>query len=202
MWLDSEAGKGSTFHFIAVFSLQKDAPIKPAPGPVTLHGLRVLVVDDNKTNRLILQEMLNNWRMNPTVADMDGFGATLYHIVTGKVPFEGSDVSSILLKHLDEPIVPPDHINPELTNGIGEIIEFCMAKEPGKRYATTIDLIEDLQAVADGRPPVQARKLIDLSALTSLDQESNADASGEAQSEVSLITTPHRPATAGPQPPH
>lgn len=69
MWLESESGKGSTFHFSALFSLQKDAPIKPEPGPVTLHGLRVLVVDDNKTNRLILQEMLNNWRMNPTVVD-------------------------------------------------------------------------------------------------------------------------------------
>ena len=68
MWLDSEAGKGSTFHFSALFSLQKDAPIEPEPGPVTLHGLRVLVVDDNKTNRLILKEMLNNWRMNPTIA--------------------------------------------------------------------------------------------------------------------------------------
>jgi hypothetical protein len=65
-----------------------------------------------------------------------------------------------------------------------------MAKKPGKRYAATTDLIEDLQAVADGRPPVQARKLIDLSALTSLDQESYADAPGEAQSKVSLITTP------------
>ncbi|MBN2594314.1 MAG: PAS domain-containing protein, partial [Sedimentisphaerales bacterium] len=67
MWLESEAGKGSTFHFSTVFSLQKDAPIKP--GPVTLHGLRVLVVDDNKTNRVILEEMLSNWRMNPAVAD-------------------------------------------------------------------------------------------------------------------------------------
>ncbi|MHC4437222.1 MAG: PAS domain-containing protein [Planctomycetota bacterium] len=69
MWLESELGKGSTFHFNALFSLQEDAPIKPEPGPVTLHGLRVLVVDDNKTNCLILQEMLNNWRMNPTVVD-------------------------------------------------------------------------------------------------------------------------------------
>jgi len=69
IWLESETGKGSTFHFSAVFSLQKDAPIKPEPGPVTLHGLRVLVVDDNKTNCIILQEMLNNWRMNPTVVD-------------------------------------------------------------------------------------------------------------------------------------
>jgi serine/threonine-protein kinase len=123
-------------------------------------------------------------------ADIYNFGASLYHIVTGKVPFEGPDVSTILLKHLDEPIVPPDHINRELTNGISEIIELCMAKKPGKRYAATTDLIEDLQAVADGRPPVQARKLIDLSALTSLDQESYADAPGEAQSKVSLITTP------------
>jgi len=69
MWLESEAGKGSTFHFSAVFSLQKDASIEPEPGPVTLHGLRVLVVDDNKTNRLILEEMLSNWRMKPAVAD-------------------------------------------------------------------------------------------------------------------------------------
>jgi two-component system sensor histidine kinase/response regulator len=69
MWLESEMGKGSTFHFSAVFSLQKDAPIEPEPGPVTLHGLQVIVVDDNKTNRLILQEMLSNWQMNPTVVD-------------------------------------------------------------------------------------------------------------------------------------
>jgi hypothetical protein len=40
MWLESEVGKGSTFHFNALFSLQKDAPIRPEPGPVTLHGLR------------------------------------------------------------------------------------------------------------------------------------------------------------------
>ena len=69
MWLESEMGKGSTFHFSAVFSLQKDAQIEPEPGPVTLHGLQVIVVDDNKTNRLILQEMLSNWQMNPTVVD-------------------------------------------------------------------------------------------------------------------------------------
>jgi PAS domain S-box-containing protein len=69
IWVESQVGKGSTFHFVAVFSLQEDAPIKPAAGPVTLHGLRVLVVDDNETNRLILDEMLNNWQMNPTTVD-------------------------------------------------------------------------------------------------------------------------------------
>jgi hypothetical protein len=65
-----------------------------------------------------------------------------------------------------------------------------MAKDPRKRYTTTADLIEDLQAVADGRRPVQAQKLIDLSALTALDQKSNADEAVEAQGEGSLITSP------------
>jgi CheY-like chemotaxis protein len=69
IWLESEVGEGSMFHFIAVFSLQKDVSLKPVAKPATLYGLRVLVVDDNRTNRLILEEMLSNWRMNPTVVD-------------------------------------------------------------------------------------------------------------------------------------
>ncbi|MCP4610287.1 MAG: response regulator [Planctomycetes bacterium] len=69
IWVESQVGKGSTFHFVTPFSLQKDAPITSATGPVTLHGLRVLVVDDNETNRLILEEMLTNWRMKPTTVD-------------------------------------------------------------------------------------------------------------------------------------
>ena len=69
MWVESKVAKGSTFHFAAVFSLQKDVSIKPPTEPATLHGLRVLVVDDNDTNRLILEEMLNNWGMKPTTVD-------------------------------------------------------------------------------------------------------------------------------------
>jgi len=348
MWVESKLEKGSTFHFVAAFPLQKDVPIAPAAEPVSLHGLRVLVVDDNETNRLILAEMLKNWRMRPAAvdsgsaalaemaratgagepfyaegraaaklnhpnivaaldvgrngdthyfvmeyveghtvyehlvkegpyseaealaigiqianaldhahqaglihrdvkpknilitregvakladmglaravsdreaaeaeagkacgtpyyispeqirgevnidyrADIYNFGATLYHMVTGRVPFKGADLSAILLKHLDEPPLPPDHVNPELTNGICEIIELCMAKDPAKRYATTTDLIEDLQAVANGRPPAHAHKLMNLSELAGLDQKGDTGKPVEMQSEGSLITTP------------
>jgi serine/threonine-protein kinase len=123
-------------------------------------------------------------------ADIYNLGCTLFHMVTGRVPFEGSDVTAILMKHLDEPVIPPDHINPQLTTGISEIIELCMAKKARKRYASTDDLIEDLQAVADGRPPLQARKLIDLTTFDSMDQDSISVLPEEEQSEASLTSTP------------
>jgi len=70
IWVESEMARGSTFHFTAAISLQKEISKKPAPAELaTLQGLRVLVVDDNETNRLILAEMLSNWRMKPTTVD-------------------------------------------------------------------------------------------------------------------------------------
>jgi CheY-like chemotaxis protein len=66
IWMDSESGKGSTFHFTAQFELARNGRRAPAPERVDLDGLPVLVVDDNATNRFILTEMLTNWRMKPT----------------------------------------------------------------------------------------------------------------------------------------
>src|SRR4029077_7438479 len=52
IWLESEVGRGSTFHFTANFELPSAATVpSPAPDPEMLHDLRVLVVDDNATNR-------------------------------------------------------------------------------------------------------------------------------------------------------
>ncbi len=69
MWVESELGTGSTFHFVALFPLHEDTSVRPPAELKTLHGLRVLVADDNETNRLILEEMLKSWRMRPTVVD-------------------------------------------------------------------------------------------------------------------------------------
>ncbi|MEQ9460069.1 MAG: serine/threonine-protein kinase [Phycisphaeraceae bacterium] len=101
-------------------------------------------------------------------ADIYGFGATLYHMVTGQVPFDGPNPSAVMHQHLKAELVPPDHLNPRISTGLGEIIEVCMAKDPNKRYATTKDLLDDLTAISKGEPPLHARKLFDMSSLSVL----------------------------------
>ncbi|HKV42681.1 MAG TPA: DAHL domain-containing protein [Blastocatellia bacterium] len=70
IWVESEPGLGSTFHFTAQFGLQeKWAAQAGVAERVTLPGLPVLIVDDNQTNRRILEGVLTHWRMRPTAAE-------------------------------------------------------------------------------------------------------------------------------------
>ena len=69
LWIDSELGRGSTFHFTAEFGIAADQH-RAAPAELdSLRDLPVLVVDDNFTNRRILSEMLQHWHMQPVLAD-------------------------------------------------------------------------------------------------------------------------------------
>jgi CheY-like chemotaxis protein len=89
IWAESEPGQGSTFHFTAVFALGKAVPVPDAQEHrELLDGLPVLVVDDNTTNRRILDEMLRNWQMAPqSVADGAAALAALDRAVNAGNPF-------------------------------------------------------------------------------------------------------------------
>ena len=67
--VDSEPGMGSTFHFTAHFGLPANPPQTVEPKPIHLRDVRVLVVDDNATNRRILEEMLQSWNMRPDTVE-------------------------------------------------------------------------------------------------------------------------------------
>jgi len=107
-------------------------------------------------------------------ADIYSLGATMYHLVTGRVPFEGPTPAAVMHMHLKNALKPPDHINTSLSAGVGEVVEVMMAKDRRRRYASTTDLLMDLEAIASGEPPLQARKQIDANVLTGLAAEGEA----------------------------
>jgi len=103
-------------------------------------------------------------------ADIYSLGATFYHMVTGRVPFEASSPSEVMRMHLKEPLTPPDHINISLTAGISEVIEVMMAKRRSDRYNSMEELLIDLNAIQEGRAPLQARQKFNIETLEQLEE--------------------------------
>ncbi|HEV8486816.1 MAG TPA: response regulator [Blastocatellia bacterium] len=87
--VESSEGVGTTFHFTVALNLSSASQAaQPSRDPADLRGLTVLVVDDNFTNRHILQQVLTNWEMKPTAVD-GGPAAleTLKHAESAGDPF-------------------------------------------------------------------------------------------------------------------
>jgi len=99
-------------------------------------------------------------------ADIYSLGATVYHMVTGNVPFNGKNPTEVMQKHLKSPLVPPDHVNPHLSPGISEVIEKMMAKSRKDRYKNSAELLTDLRAVKKGEHPPYAHTETPVEAIT------------------------------------
>ena len=81
-------------------------------------------------------------------SDLYSLGATLYHIVAGRRPFEGPNPSVIMVKHINEPPAPPRDLVPDLDGELQRIILRCLAKSPQDRYQTPAELLADLENLA------------------------------------------------------
>jgi eukaryotic-like serine/threonine-protein kinase len=74
-------------------------------------------------------------------SDMYSLGATLYHAITGHVPFEAPSADEIVAAHVSTPLTPPKHVAPDITQPTSDALMIAMAKDPRERFATFDDFI-------------------------------------------------------------
>ncbi|HYF49617.1 MAG TPA: serine/threonine-protein kinase, partial [Planctomycetota bacterium] len=92
-----------------------------------------------------------DWR-----SDQYSLGCTLYHMLTGRPPYEGSG-SSVMRQHIKSDLPDPRTINPKIPDSVVQIMERMMAKDPNDRYQDTNQFFEDLELVKMGHDPSTAR---------------------------------------------
>ncbi len=80
------------------------------------------------------------------LSDMYSLAGTLYHALTGHVPFEAETIEEIINAHVYTPLTPPNQVLPEVTQSTSDVLVQAMAKDPSYRFASYDDLIMSLTA--------------------------------------------------------
>jgi len=178
MWLESEVGRGSTFHFTARFGRGRDRGAAAEEDIGDLRGTRVLVVDDNATTLGIVEEMLSAWEMVPTLA---GSGEEALREVEARVS-SGQPPFQLLIVDLTMPGMEGIELARRIRTRVHAEVPVVLLSPAG-------DLIQPEEAAALGvrralSKPVKQSELLDAVAEALLGREAaDGQQGGQARAE-------------------
>jgi serine/threonine-protein kinase len=118
-------------------------------------GMELKLADENSvlgTPEYLSPEQAMGQKTIDFRSDIYSLGVTLFHMVTGKPPYEG-DSSVIMRKHVKGEMPDPRAINPNLGREICALLKKMTAREPQDRYQTVEELIKDLSAARLAEDP-------------------------------------------------
>ena len=96
-------------------------------------------------------------------SDIYSLGATFFHLVTGRLPFEAPTPVAMIVKHMSEPLRSPRAVNPAVPYPVASAIQKMMAKRPGERFQDYDALIRELEralATIGAETPAPARAAV------------------------------------------
>lgn len=125
-------------------------------GPAAEEQSLTMTGDTLGTPYYMSPEQVQDSRLVDFRSDYYSLGATLFHLVTGRPPFEGETRFSVMTAHVSSPPPAACEVNPSVSRGFSDFISWLMRKSPEARPGSAEEMLAALDALDRGeQPPVQ-----------------------------------------------